>query len=124
MYEDIQGVYRYREHTDVWGVKMSRAYRHVWELLGEYRCTGGMQLYRDRTHMGDVWGHTNIQAVVQTYGWMYGGIYTYMGIQIYGGCTDVWKCTNVGVILTPPDIQPDRHTQTCLPSTPGYYYFL
>ena len=56
------------EHTDVWGsVQMYKAYRHIGDVLGAYRCkghTGGVMMYRGYTY---ICGHTNV--------W---------------GCTDVW----------------------------------
>ena len=97
------GVYRCNGHTDIWGmyleytdvlgmywghidvqiaIEMYGAYRHMGDVLGEYRCRGNVQ------------GHTDVWRDIQMYGW----------------CTDVRACTDVGVIQTP-----SRHTDSQTP---------
>ena len=60
---------------------MYRAYRHMGDVLGAYRCMGiqgGVQMYRGHT---DVWGSVQMYRI---YRW------GCMGVQTNRGHTDVW----------------------------------
>ena len=88
---DYSGTYRHRQHTD------------IWEMYICMRHTGGIKMY-EGTHRWGVYGckgvykgHTDVQG----------------DIQMYGRCMDVWE-----IIWTPLNIQTDRHTPMCLPTTP------
>ena len=76
---------------------MYRAYQHIRDVLGAYRCMGhtggvkmyvGVQMYRDHTDVQGAYrcigvdrcmGSVQIYEAIQAYGGMYGGIQAYRG---------------------------------------------
>ena len=122
------GVYRCIGHTDIWEIHGGvQTYRGI-QMYGE--CTIVWGEYR---YMGDV----QIYGALLTYGEMYGDMQTYKGNTVVWGCTDVWgayrciggcvdlwRCTDMGVIQTPPDIQTAIHNPHMPTNYTWVLYFL